>query len=99
MIAPNPISVDGSLADWAGRPCHPRQRRAIGGRDLTGQSDLAVNARMAWDDAWLYVAYEVVDDLHVQPLAGFNLFNGDSTELFIDTDLAGDFPDSVPERR
>ena len=86
------ITVDGSLADWAGVPAIPVTALQSGAENLTGQSDLAVNARMAWDDARLYVVYEVADDLHVQPLAGFNLFNGDSTELFIDTDLAGDFP-------
>ena len=86
------ITIDGSLADWAGVPAIPVTALQSGAENLTGQSDLAVNARMAWDDARLYVVYEVADDLHVQPLAGFNLFNGDSTELFIDTDLAGDFP-------
>lgn len=88
------ITVDGSLADWAIVPAIPVSAVQSGAENLTGQSDLAVDARVAWDDARLYVVYEVADDLHVQPLAGFNLFNGDSTELFIDADLAGDFPEA-----
>ena len=88
------ITVDGALADWTGVPSIPISAVQSGAEHLTDQADFAVNARVAWDDARLYVAYEVADDLHVQPLSGFNLFNGDSTELFIDTDLAGDFSEA-----
>lgn len=83
--------IDGFLAEWGGIPVVALSYPIQGAEEAVGPDDFLVTARLAWDPVFLYVAYEVTDDVHVQEGSGYDLFNGDSVELWIDADLAGDF--------
>ncbi|NOX61270.1 MAG: hypothetical protein GXP42_04900 [Chloroflexi bacterium] len=87
------IVVNADLSDW--RDVAPLLVASVqqGADNVTGPEDLAAFIRMAWDDAFLYYVAEVGDDVHVQALRSYQIFNGDSVELWLDTDLAGDFND------
>lgn len=85
------IVVDGELGDWGGVAAIQLPFIQQGAENYTGNADLSVSARLAWDDTFLFVAADVSDDQHVQALRGYDLYNGDELELWLDTDLAGDF--------
>ncbi|NOZ72683.1 MAG: hypothetical protein GXP38_12365, partial [Chloroflexi bacterium] len=87
------ISIDGNLDDWQGYPSFTLPVVQAGVTNYTGVDDLAVEAWLAWDQQYLYLAVAVNDDQHVQELRSYDLFNGDEIELWLDTDLAGDFDD------
>ncbi len=88
------VQIDGSLSEWQGLPSTSLPVVQIGGQNYTGPNDLSITAWLAWDTGYLYVAASVADDQHVQELPGYDLFNGDELELWLDTDLAGDFSDN-----
>jgi hypothetical protein len=50
---------------------------------------------VSWDDANLYLVVNVADDIHAQNQTGNQAFRGDSVELQIDTDRAGDYGPSL----
>jgi len=83
--------IDGFLAEWGGIPVVSLSYPLQGAEEAVAADDFVVTARLAWDPIFLYVAYEVTDDVHVQEGSGYDLFNGDSVELWVDADLAGDF--------
>ncbi len=102
-----PVEIDGALDDWNGlnRPdapgwieidsvifddsCNARFPNAAGSEDLSGQ------VRFAYDEEFLYVAFDVIDDGFV-PYSGDdqNYFLGDSPQLSLDMNLLGDFADA-----
>lgn len=86
--------IDGSLADWGGVPSVPLTFVQLGAENYTGLEDYGVSGRLAWDGAYLYLAWEVVDDVHVQELGSYEMYKGDDVELWLDADLAGDFNDN-----
>lgn len=65
-----------------------------GAENYTGLADYGVSGRLAWDAVYLYLAWEVADDIHVQELGSYEMFKGDDVELWIDADLPGDFDDN-----
>ncbi len=87
------IIIDGVLLEWRDVPSFPLPFIQQGEENYDGPDDLTVSTRLTWDEKFLYVAAEVIDDVHVQALSGYDLFNGDGVELWIDIDLAGDFKD------
>jgi hypothetical protein len=60
-------------------------------RNWTGPQDLSGTAWMVWNQNYLFFVARVTDDVHVQTENGWNMYKGDSVELWLDTDLAGDF--------
>lgn len=88
------IAIDGALSDWNGIPDLQLPFVQSGAENYEGPSDFAATVRLAWDDRFLYFAAIITDDLHVQPLRGYDIFNGDSVELWLDADLAVDFADN-----
>lgn len=86
------FTLDGRLNEWTwdGTPLiyvHFGNERWNGPQDLSGVGWLA------WDKTALILAARVRDDAHVQTQIGRQLFRGDSVELWLDTDLIGDFED------
>ncbi len=83
-------TVDGALNDWPsdGLPVNyvVYAQGAFGGPD-----DLQARVWLGWDDQALYVATRVQDDVLSQPSHGSSLYLGDSVEIQLDADLAGDF--------
>jgi len=88
------FTIDGSLAEWGGVPSLPLTQVQQGPENYTGLADFGVSGRLAWDAAFLYIAWEVSDDIHVQELGSYEMFKGDEVELWIDADLPGDFDEN-----
>lgn len=83
----NPPRIDGDLTEWP-----------LTGGILTshvveqdgwdGSQDVTAVWRFAWDDRNLYIAVNVVDNIHVQEQEAKYAYYGDSLELQFDTNLA-----------
>ncbi len=87
-----PVLVDGDLADWpAGLPWYDITQVTYGHAYYSGPHDLSGRLRVAWDQDYLYLAWEVIDDVFVQTQRGAYLYEGDSVEILVDTNLAYDF--------
>jgi hypothetical protein len=83
--------LDGDPSDWTTLPFYTSPYTVFTGDGWDGSDDLAPTWWVGWDDVYLYFAFSVVDDSHVQTQSGSGAFRGDSLELQIDTDRAGDF--------
>ncbi|MBN1921814.1 MAG: protein kinase, partial [Anaerolineae bacterium] len=87
-----PPTLDGQLLEWQGeRALTPYLVYTAEDGDWSGSSDLNGGFTVAWDDDFLYLGVEVVDDLLVQVETGAKLYLSDSLEIQVDTDLNGDF--------
>jgi hypothetical protein len=89
-----PPAVDGRLDDWQGET-FDLATLAAGADQWSGPADLSARAFLAWDDTALHVGVRVTDDVYTQAGTGPTLNQGDSVELQLDTDLAGDFTDGA----
>lgn len=85
-----PITVDGDLSDWASYRAGfiGKERSDVieyqPGR-YTGPDDVRAKFMCAYDEANLYLAVAVKDDVHFAPFAAKDLWKGDSLQLFIDS--------------
>ena len=85
-----PPTIDGALTDWTGDGL-PVNHVVYAQGAYGGPDDLQAQAWLGWDDQALYVATRVRDDVLSQPSRGSSLYLGDSVEIQLDADLAGDF--------
>ncbi len=69
-----------------GAPVRVRLRRS-GRYHFGAPGDLAARVALAADDARLYLAAEVTDDVHAQPHHGADLWKGDSVQIGLDPTL------------
>ena len=98
IVAPRattPITIDGNAAEWTGLPVYSSPHIVFMGDSWDGSDDLAASWQMTWDDAALYLVVNVADDIHAQNQLGNQTFRGDSIELQIDADRAGDYSPSL----
>lgn len=88
------IVIDGDLGDWTG------YKAAFVGKDradvieyqqgkYTGADDVRAKFMCAYDDANLYLAVAVKDDVHYAPFSAKDLWRGDSLQIFIDASKDG----------
>jgi hypothetical protein len=86
-------TIDGNLDDWAGAASWPARYPAPGLRPPTSTADLSATFAFAYDDANFYASAVITDNVHVQTARtrGLELWKGDDVELWLDTNLAGDF--------
>jgi hypothetical protein len=82
--------IDGYLNEWAGVPIVV-DAVVFGDEDWSGPEDASGRAFAGWDDRALYLGVQVIDDVFSQPSTGQQLFLGDSLDVQIDADLAGDW--------
>lgn len=94
LLAATP-GVDGNLADWPNVPAHISEYRVFSADSWDGSDDLEATWQLGWTVEGLYVGVTVVDDRHVQIESGRLAYQGDSLEMQIDTDVAGDFGPTV----
>jgi|GEM_PF-5905394 len=74
------ISIDGELGDWIKAPY------VALGYDSPSEASLSALARAAWDETFLYFAFDVIDEQVVAlPDSGLDLRTADCVELFVDT--------------
>jgi hypothetical protein len=90
----SPPTVDAGFEDWPGLP-YSLTTPAYRPENWTGLEDHSAVFAVGWDEAYLYLALRVTDDVYVQTQTGETLFRGDSVELLFDTNLAGDFDDTT----
>lgn len=90
-----PPTLDGNLDDWQAPliDAAPLAVTALvfGAEAWQGAADLSATAWGAYDDRALYLAVAVRDDRFTQTTRGAELYLGDSLELQVDADLAGDW--------
>jgi hypothetical protein len=88
-------AIDGDAAEWAGLPVYSSPHLVYTADTWDGSDDLAASWQISWDDANLYLVVNVADDIHAQSQTGNQTFLGDSVELQIDADRAGDYGPSI----
>ena len=83
--------LDGDWAEWkkVARE-YPAQYVVYGKANRSGEDDLNASYYVGWDTKYLYIAVKVRDDVYVQMAKGANIYKGDSIELLLDTNRAGD---------
>jgi len=86
----HPPVIDGNLGDW-NLNNYPVKNVVYGASNWSGTADLSANVMIGWDDTYLYLGANVTNDVYVQNAFGDNLYKGDSLEILLDTNLAGDF--------
>lgn len=85
--------IDGDLNEWGDLP-YTIDEVVFQPDNWLGVTDQSVRFALAWDVGYLYLAAHVTDDAHVQTQLGELIFRGDSLEILLDSDLAGDFNSS-----
>lgn len=86
----SPPTIDGNLGEWPVE-IYSVDHVVYGGGDYAGSADLSANARIGWDEEYLYVGVRVKDDHYVQNASGENIFKGDSVEILLDRQVSVDF--------
>ena len=85
------LTIDGDLTDWPQVDVVPSAFRVYTVEGWNGTADLTAIWHVAWDNDYLYFGVEVTDDVHVQTQTGNQIFRGDSVDIQLDTDRAGDY--------
>ncbi|MFQ6096134.1 MAG: DUF6259 domain-containing protein, partial [Armatimonadota bacterium] len=76
-----PPTMDADLSEWGGPPIALSGPPHVEVEGWRGAEDLSAKAWLAWDDAHLYFAAEVVDDDFSQPFRNRDLWQGDCIQL------------------
>jgi hypothetical protein len=85
-----PPDINGSLGEWGGNWIDASN--VVFGKDnRSDASDLSAKVKVGWDWNYLYLAVQVTDDTYAQRASGADLFLGDSLEILLDSNLAGDY--------
>ena len=83
VYAPEEVKFDGTLEDWKDAESIPLIY-AHGFDPKKHPEDLQSEIRFMWDDRFLYVAVDTIDNEHVQPYSGDIVWAADNVELFMD---------------
>jgi len=87
-----PLTIDGHGQDWPTMlPWYPVEHVTYGHANYQGPRDLHGQLRVAWDANYLYLFWDVTDDVFVQTQHAALLYKGDSAEILVDTNLAADY--------
>jgi hypothetical protein len=84
-----PPVIDGNWSEWT-TTAYPATFVVFGNDKWKGPEDLEGSFRVGWDRDNLYLAVKVRDNQYVQEEQGKDIYKGDSVEILLDTDLAGD---------
>jgi hypothetical protein len=84
-------AIDAQFQDWPAPLPYAIDQVVYGAEAWAGAADQSGQYALSWDAAALYLLVIVTDDVHVQGDGGLTLYRGDSLELQLDADLAGDF--------
>jgi hypothetical protein len=85
----DPPVIDGDLTDWAGE-MYSIADVVYGGEYFANADDLSGRFKVAWSSSYLYLGVVVFDTRFSQTATGSQLYLGDSLEILMDTNLAGD---------
>jgi hypothetical protein len=84
-------AINGEASDWPSPLPYGIDQNVFRPENWGGLADLGVRWAAGWDASNLYLIALVTDDTHVQIEHGELLYRGDSMEVQLDADLAGDF--------
>jgi hypothetical protein len=84
-------TIDGQTGDWPDPLPYAIDQNVYRPENWGGTTDLSARWAAAWDANYLYLIASVTDETHVQIEHGELLYRGDSMEVQLDADLAGDF--------
>jgi hypothetical protein len=82
--------IDGVWDEWASSQ-YPATYITFGSENWKGKEDLSASFRVGWDYKYFYIAAKVGDDMFVQNASGQNIYEGDSLDVLLDTNLCGDY--------
>ncbi len=82
--------INGSLGEW-NLTKYAVTSVVYGADRWDNADDLSARVQVGWDASNLYLAVEVIDEDYEQNSGGVNLFQGDSLEILLDTNIAADF--------
>lgn len=88
----SPPTIDGDFADWPG-VIYAIDKIVLGSEFYANQIDLFGEFKLGWDIEYLYLGILVRDSRFVQTSTDALLFQGDSIEVLLDTDLSADIDD------
>ncbi len=88
-------TIDGNLNEWLGVTPILAAHRTFEDAGWDGSEDLTAAWQLAWDNSNLYLAVTVSDDIHAQNQSGNLIFQGDSVDMQLDTNRAGDLSNSL----
>lgn len=94
MLLTAPPTIDGDLSEWD-TDRFSLSEVTFGADHWQSGTDLSATYALGWDSANLYVGVQVNDDIFVQTATGRSLYKGDSLEILLDANLAGDFSSTV----
>jgi hypothetical protein len=89
-----PPNLDGNQDDWPAELPYTIDQIVFGAASWVGATDQSGSFNVMWDADNLYLYVVVADDVHAQSDSGQTLYRGDSLELQLDADLAGDFSEA-----
>lgn len=89
------ITLDGILTaeEWGATSGVPISNVLFRPENWAGANDLNGIVRASWDEEFLYIAAQVVDDVIVQDNTGDRIYEGDAVEVYLDMNLEADFDD------
>jgi len=96
--AQNEIKIDGKLDEW--KNAHPirlndaKTQKVAGYGKWDGPQDSSANIYAMWDEKWIYIAGEFLDDVFSDPVEGFGVYNNDGMEIYFDTNYENDRDDT-----
>lgn len=85
-----PPKIDGYVEEWT-IPLYRAEAVVYGQSNWDNADDLSAAVFLGWDETYLYVGAKVHDDTYVQNATGAYLYQGDSLEILLDTDVSGDY--------
>ncbi len=92
------ISLDGALEEWQKLTPLVVDKKAnvvYGAGAWKGPQDLSVKIWSQWDEEAVYFAFDVRDNVVVQERRRGDMWEGDHVELWLDTDLYGDYNEAM----
>jgi hypothetical protein len=90
VYAPGAPVIDGQLGDW-NPMLYQFNTPVYKPENWVDANDDSVSFNLAWNQQYLFLAAIVIDDMHVQTQQRERMYLGDSLEILLDADLAGDF--------
>ncbi len=87
------ITVDANPGEWPQQTPFDSEFITYQTSTWNGSDDVEARWMSQWDANFLYFWVQVSDDAHVQVNADESIWRGDSLEIEIDTDIAGDEAD------
>ncbi len=85
-------SIDGNLGDWS-LDAVDVSHVTYGDDKWGGDDDLSGDVMVGWDEDYLYLGVNVVDDSYQQRMKGDKLYLGDSLEVLLDRHVEDDYLD------